>query len=115
MFFKQGILVTKTEQDDEEGIKYKTPCYPLYSSRKAAMACKACGSANETRFGAEVNIYLPGPISLDEPGFLVFPKLAICLDCGFTQFTLPEGELRLLEKVLAGRGQAHIGTDTDVA
>ncbi len=26
----------------------------------------------------------------------MFPKLAICLDCGFTEFTVPEKELRVL-------------------
>jgi len=79
------------------------------------MACKACGSANETKFGAEVNIHFPGPMNLDEPGFFVFPKLAICLDCGFTQFTLPERELCLLRKVLFDRRQTHIGNYTDAA
>jgi hypothetical protein len=54
-------------------------------------------------------------MSLDEPGFFVFPKLAICLDCGFTQFTLPEHELRLLKKILACRRQAHIGNYKDAA
>jgi hypothetical protein len=40
------------------------------------MVCKACGSVNETKFSAEINIHFPGPINLDEPGFFVFPNLA---------------------------------------
>lgn len=72
------------------------------------MPCAACGSANETKFGAEVNIHFPAPMRLDEPGFLVFPKLVVCLDCGFTWFALPERELHLLKKVLAGRRQTHM-------
>jgi hypothetical protein len=79
------------------------------------MACESCGSANETKFGAEVNIHFPGPMNLDEPGFFVFPKLAVCLDCGFTQFTLPERELCRLKQGLAGRRQTHIGNYTDAA
>ena len=79
------------------------------------MACEGCGSANDTKFGAEVNIHFPGPMSLDKPGFFVFPKLAVCLDCGFTKFTLPEPELCLLKKVLAGRRQTPIGAYTDAA
>jgi len=75
------------------------------------MACEVCGSANETKFGAEVNIHFPGPMNLDEPGFFVFPTLAVCLECGFTQFTLPEHELRLLKKRLAGRRQTRNSTD----
>ena len=88
---------------------------PFVVYRKAAMACEACGSANETKFGAEVNIHFPGPINLDEPGFFVFPKIAVCMDCGFTQFSLPERELWLLKKVLAGRRQTHIGNYMDAA
>ena len=68
------------------------------------MACEVCGSANETKFGAEVNIHFSGPMNLDEPGFFVFPKLAVCLDCGFTQFTLPEGDLGLLRGKYCGVG-----------
>ena len=77
------------------------------------MACEVCGSANETKFGAEANIHFPGPIHLDEPGFFVFPKLAVCLDCGFAKFTVPERELCLLEKGLAGHRQTHIGNHKD--
>jgi len=72
------------------------------------MACEMCGSANETKFGAEVNIHFPGPIHLDETGFFVFPKLAVCLDCGFTKFAVPERELCLLKKGLAGRRQTRV-------
>jgi hypothetical protein len=72
------------------------------------MACGSCRSANQMKFGAEVNIHFPGPMSLDVPGFFVFPEVAVCLDCGFTQFALPEGELCLLRKLLAVRRQTHI-------
>lgn len=79
------------------------------------MACEACGSTNETMFGAELNIHFPGSLNLDEPGFFVFPRLAVCLDCGFAQFTLSERELCLLKKGVADRRKAHIGDYTDAA
>jgi hypothetical protein len=79
------------------------------------MACESCGSANQMKFGAEVNIHFPGPRNLDEPGFFVFPKLAVCLDCGFTRCTLPERELCLLKEGLAGRRQPHIQNHSDAA
>jgi hypothetical protein len=62
------------------------------------MACRSCGSENQKEFGAETNIHLPGWKGLDKPAVLVFPKLVVCLDCGFTQFTLPEAELCLLRE-----------------
>ena len=60
------------------------------------MACRSCGSENQTEFGAEINIHFPGLRNLDKSAVMVFPKLVVCLDCGFTQFTIPEAELRRL-------------------
>jgi hypothetical protein len=35
---------------------------------------------------------------LDKPIVWVFPKLLVCLDCGFTEFPVPETELRVLRE-----------------
>jgi hypothetical protein len=68
---------------------------------EAVMACRSCGSVNQTEFGAEINIHFPGRKGLDKPAVLVFPKLVVCLDCGLTQFTLLDTELRLLREAAA--------------
>jgi hypothetical protein len=60
------------------------------------MTCKSCESKGQTEFGSEINIHFPGREGLDKPAVLVFPKLVVCLDCGFTHFTIPETELALL-------------------
>jgi len=65
------------------------------------MACRSCGSGNQKEFTAEIDIHFPGLRNLDKPTVLVFPKLLVCLDCGFTQFTLPETELRYLAQGIA--------------
>lgn len=65
------------------------------------MACRSCGSENQKEFGAEINIHFPGRKFLDKPAVLVFPKLVVCLNCGFAEFTLPETELRLLGEAAA--------------
>ena len=62
------------------------------------MACRSCQAENVTEFGAEINIHFPAREGLDKPTVLVFPKLVICLGCGFTHFTLPESQLRQLAK-----------------
>jgi hypothetical protein len=58
------------------------------------MACRSCRSNKQEEYGAEINIHLPR--DRDQAAVLVYPKLVVCLDCGFTEFTLPETELRLL-------------------
>lgn len=62
------------------------------------MACRSCGSENETEFDAEMNIHFPGRKGLDKPHVLTCPKLIICLGCGFTQCTIPTNELRALRE-----------------
>jgi hypothetical protein len=61
------------------------------------MQCKSCGSNNQTEFNAEINIHFLGLKNLDKPAVLVFQKLLLCLDCGFTEFTLKGSELLLLD------------------
>jgi len=65
------------------------------------MTCSSCGLEKQAEFTAEMNIHFPGRKGLDKPVVWVFPKLEVCLGCGLTLFTIPEGEVRLLEDGLA--------------
>ena len=47
-------------------------------------------------FNGEIAIHFPGLEGLKKPIVWVFPKLLVCLDCGFTEFEIPEAELRQL-------------------
>ena len=60
------------------------------------MSCKSCQSQNQRNLTAEIAIHFPGLKGLDKPIVCVFPKLRVCLDCGFTEFSIPEAELRRL-------------------
>jgi hypothetical protein len=60
------------------------------------MPCVLCGSGNQLEFPAEIMIHFSGLRNLDRPGVLVAPKVLVCLDCGFSRFTVPEGEVALL-------------------
>jgi hypothetical protein len=62
------------------------------------MSCPLCVSNNQAEFTAEMNIHFPGLNNLDRPGLFVFPKLIVCLNCGFAGFTIAERELCLLRK-----------------
>ena len=58
--------------------------------------CKSCAGLNLKTFNSEVAIHFPGLNGLNKPIVWVFPKIAVCLNCGFTEFLVPEGELRVL-------------------
>ena len=71
------------------------------------MTCKYCGCNSQNEFWAEIAIHSPREKGLDKPAVLVFPKLAVCSECGFTDFTIPNYELRLLVETVP----AAIGLD----
>ena len=60
------------------------------------MTCKRCRSDSHSVFNGETAIHFPGLKGLDKPIVWVFPKLAVCLECGLTEFTIPERELSVL-------------------
>jgi hypothetical protein len=60
------------------------------------MSCKSCQSQNHSNLNAEIAIHFPGLEGRDKPLVWVFPKLLVCLECGFTEFVVPEAELRRL-------------------
>jgi hypothetical protein len=66
------------------------------------MYCAFCESSNQAEFNTEVMIHLSGLKSIDRPGVLVFPKVLVCLDCGFSRFTIPGTDLALLADVIRG-------------
>ena len=60
------------------------------------MPCQTCHSANTREYTAEINIHFPGRKGLDIPTVWAFPRLSVCLDCGFTQYKIPDAELKTL-------------------
>jgi len=60
------------------------------------MSCLLCASSNLSEFSGELSIRLQGLKKLDKPNVLVFPKILVCLDCGFSRFTTQKPELRFL-------------------
>jgi len=68
------------------------------------MACKGCGSDRQSVFNGEIAIHFRGLEGLDKPIVWVFPKVVVCLLCGFTEFTVPERELQVLEQCSPVKG-----------
>jgi hypothetical protein len=78
--------------------------YGSVEEQEAIMACKRCTSDNQRAFNGEVAIHFRGLKGLDEPIVWSFPKLLVCLECGFTEFTVAERELSVL-----ATGKAVVG------
>jgi hypothetical protein len=57
------------------------------------MSCLSCRSNNNTEFVAELIIHFSGLENLDRPGVWAFPRLLVCLDCGFSYFILQKSQL----------------------
>lgn len=62
------------------------------------MSCNSCRSTNQSLFPSEMNIHFSGFQNLDKPTVWAFPKLLICLDCGFVESRIERAELRRLAK-----------------
>lgn len=61
------------------------------------MCCKLCGSLDQRKFPSEINFHFPGMENSAKPTVWVFPTLCVCLDCGFTEFVVDEGQLVRLQ------------------
>jgi len=62
------------------------------------MTCLLCQSANHVELTAEMVIHFPAPRLLGKPGVWLFPKLEVCLECGFSRFTIPDTKLASVAK-----------------
>ena len=77
------------------------------------MSCGSCKSNKRSSFGGEVAIHFSGLEGLNNPIVWVFPKLLVCLDCGLTEFRVPESELRVLAQDIPFRPGACPATNSE--
>ena len=61
------------------------------------MSCSRCASDKLKDFNAELAIHFPGWEGLEKALVWAFPKLNVCLACGFTEFMLPEEQVEELK------------------
>ena len=65
---------------------------------KTGTKCKSCESNNLKELGSEVCVHFSGLQGLSKTPFMIFPKLMVCLDCGFTEFAFPEAQLLIVRE-----------------
>ena len=67
------------------------------------MPCLICESQNQAAFPAEMIIHFSGRTNRDKLGVCAFPKLIVCMDCGFSCFATPRTELAVLARSVLNR------------
>jgi len=60
--------------------------------------CKSCASSHLVRLSTEICLHFPGLSGLKRGPIFVFPKVTVCLDCGFVQSSLSSEELGLIRE-----------------
>ena len=73
----------------------------------------SCQSANQSTFNGEIAIHFPGLEGVDKPIVWVFPKVLVCLNCGFTEFAVPEKELGVLVSGSSGGDATVVSREND--
>ena len=75
-------------------------------------SCKICQSAAQAEFPAEIDVHFPGRENFTKPAVWLFPRLLVCLHCGFVEFEVEKEDLQKLLDVQesdqrSGTGQSH--------
>jgi hypothetical protein len=66
------------------------------------MACKKCGSAAQQSFPSDHTLNFPGVARLKVSPVYISQELFVCLDCGFSEMSIPTSELSQLKKGMTG-------------
>jgi hypothetical protein len=57
------------------------------------MVCLKCQSTALTVIPAEIRLYRNGPRTLSHPPMTPSPDILVCLDCGWSEFSIPSSWL----------------------
>ena len=57
------------------------------------MTCPKCQSGSVSIIPAEIRLYRNGPRTLSHPPMTPSPDVRICLDCGWSEFSVPRSWL----------------------
>lgn len=57
------------------------------------MTCPKCQSSTVSIIPAEIRLYRDGPRTLSHPPVTPSPDIKVCLDCGWSEFSVPRSWL----------------------
>jgi hypothetical protein len=66
------------------------------------ITCPSCASNNKRTLNGEIALHLPGLQGLDKPIVWSFPRVVVCLNCGFAEFALEDAALKSLRQNYTG-------------
>jgi hypothetical protein len=92
-------------------MKFRLSNLGAMSAIPSDIACKSCGSKNQSNFTSEIGIHFPGLEGISKPVVWVFPKLVVCLECGTAEFVVPEAQRPQLKGDTAATGWSRIALD----
>jgi hypothetical protein len=68
-------------------------------ARPESCRCQSCSSVRLMEFRGEICLHFSGGLeSLNKPLVWMLPQVVVCLDCGATQFTIPDEELKVIQE-----------------
>jgi hypothetical protein len=79
------------------------------------MSCPKCSLGHQEEFLAEMVVHPHGLKNLDNSGILLFPKLSVCLECGYVQFTVPQNGISAARRYSANCSADDGGSGLTVA
>jgi hypothetical protein len=62
------------------------------------MQCARCQSNRQEQFVAEMMPHFSGASNVARSDVMTFPMVSVCLDCGYSTFSVPEAELAALNE-----------------
>jgi hypothetical protein len=66
------------------------------AGENSIVTCRSCGSDKQHIFEAEIPVVFAKFEDRGKPIIRVFPRLLICLSCGYVEFVVPVTELRVI-------------------
>lgn len=66
---------------------------PVQANRGSRVSCPKCHSDALTTVPAEIRLYRDGPRTMSHPPLTPSPDVSICLDCGWSEFSVPRAWL----------------------
>ena len=97
----ESVLVmigTIREPERQTDSKRDSEWCPSRARVGESVTCKSCMSPNQREFASETNIHCSSLENIEGPSVLVFPRLLVCTDCGFTEFAIAKADLELLTR-----------------